>query len=63
MKDKKSYSLSDLVAQCAPNATMPEALTFKAKVFVLILEGAAIVPVTILTIQFSNRLTRSIGKE
>ncbi|WP_278351297.1 MULTISPECIES: nucleotidyltransferase family protein [Marinobacter] len=26
MKDKKSYSLSDLVAQCDPNATMPEAL-------------------------------------
>ncbi|MFB2765069.1 nucleotidyltransferase domain-containing protein [Marinobacter shengliensis] len=26
MKDKKSYSLSDLVAQCDPNTTMPEAL-------------------------------------
>lgn len=26
MKDKKSYSLSDLVAQCDPSATMPEAL-------------------------------------
>lgn len=26
MKDKKSYSLSDLVAQCDPNATMSEAL-------------------------------------
>lgn len=26
MKDKKSYSLSDLVAQCDPDAPMPEAL-------------------------------------
>lgn len=26
MKDKKSYSLSDLVAQCDPSAPMPEAL-------------------------------------
>jgi antitoxin ChpS len=26
MKDKKSYSLNDLVAQCDPNAPLPEAL-------------------------------------
>ena len=26
MKDKKSYSLSDLVAQCDPDAPMPETL-------------------------------------
>ena len=26
MKDTKSYSLSDLVAQCDPSAPMPEAL-------------------------------------
>ncbi|WP_286896821.1 hypothetical protein [Marinobacter sp.] len=26
MKDNKSYSLSDLVAQCDPSAPMPEAI-------------------------------------
>ena len=40
MKDKKSYSLSDLVAQCDPNATMSEALQDWEQAAPVRLEGA-----------------------